>query len=843
MSRLFAVLFVALAAAAHVFSIVAQDKQSDSARPKTIASVTEKLQKINGFVPLYWSAEDGKMYLEIPKFNQEFLYQVSLSTGVGSNPIGLDRGQPGATKVVFFERVGNKILLVQPNYGFRALSDNQAERKAVEESFARSILWGFKIEAADGERVLVDATNFFVRDAHGVADALNDSEQGSYNLDESRSAFYLPLTKGFPKNTEIETALTLTTSGRAGNLIRQTAPTARAVTVRQRHSLVELPDANYKPRQFDPRTGALMLGFYDYAKPLGEELETRLVVRHRLEKKDQNAAVSEPIKPIVYYVDSGAPPEIREALITGAAWWNQAFEAAGFKDAFQVRVLPPGADAMDVRYNMINWVHRSTRGWAYGSTIEDPRTGEIIRGVVTLDSQRARQDFLLGSGLIPQHANVNQSKAGCDFAALPDVDYLTNADNLTDAKALALARIRQLSAHEVGHTLGFAHNFAASTFGRASVMDYPAAFVEIKNGKLDFANAYAVGIGEFDKFAVRYSYAQFTADQNEDAELEKIVQNGIANGMLFVSDADTRPASAANPLANLWDNGSNPIQNLAREMQVRRLGIEQFGINNINAKTPLSAVEAKFLPLYLHHRYQLTATAKSIGGVYYTYAVKSESGAASPQQITEIVSPDKQRAALLAVLETIKLEELAIPERILRIMPPTAYGFDYGRAENFAKRTNPIFDAVGAAGIAADLTISVLLEPNRAARLIEFNARDRSNPDFQEIVEALTNATWKQPLPTDAYKAAIQRQVQSLYVAKLMNLATAENVAAQVRAIASEELRKVSAQLQKTQTNNENAAHFHQTAEDIERFLTRPDNPRKPTTLLPTPPGDPIGAN
>ncbi len=375
-------------------------------------------------------------------------------------------------------------------------------------------------------------------------------------------------------------------------------------------------------------------------------------------------------------------------------------------------------------------------------------------------------------------------------------------------------------------------------------MDYPAALVEIKNGRLDFGNAYAVGIGEFDKFAVRYSYAQFAPNQNENQELEKIVQNGVADGMLFVTDADTRPASAANPLANLWDNGVDPIANLAREMQVRRLGLEKFGINNIAAKTPLSAVEARFLPLYLHHRYQLTATAKSIGGVYYTYAVKSESGAASPQQIHEIVKPEQQRAALRAILETIKPEELAIPERILRIMPPTAYGFDYGRAENFAKRTNPIFDAIGAAGIAADLAISALLEPNRAARLIEFNARDRRNPHFQEIVEALEDATWKQPLSTDAYKAAIQRQVQSLFVAKLMDLAANERAATQVRATANEKLRELYRQLQKLSANPENAAHFHQTADDIERFLTRPDvAPRKQTAPLPAPPGDPIGAN
>lgn len=836
MSRFFAALFIVVVT---VLVIAAQENKPNP-QPKTIASLTQNLQKINGFVPLYWDETAGKMFLEIPKLNREFLYQVSLSTGVGSNPIGLDRGQPGATKVVRFERAGNKILLVQPNYNFRAVSDNVAERRAVEESFARSIIWGFKIEATEGERILIDATDFLLRDAHGAADALNDSEQGSYSLDASRSAFYLPRVKGFPKNTEIEVELTLAANGRTGNLIGETAPTARAVTVRERFSLVELPDNNYKPRRFDPRTGAIMLGFYDYAKPITEELETRLIIRHRLEKQNPNAAVSEPVKPIIYYVDNGAPPEIREALITGASWWNQAFEAAGFRNAFQVKVLPADADPMDIRFNMINWVHRSTRGWAYGNAIEDPRTGEIIRGVVTLDSQRARQDFLIGSSLNPQYANngfANNQNAACDFALLPDVDYLTNAQNATDAKAMALARIRQLSAHEVGHTLGFAHNFAASTYNRASVMDYPAPFVEIKNGKLDFSNAYDNKIGEFDKFAVRYSYSQFAPGANENRELEKIVNDDIAKGMLFLTDADTRPSSAANPLANLWDNGGDPIQNLRREMQVRRIGIEQFGLNNISENTPLSQLESKFLPLYLHHRYQLTAAAKSIGGVNYTYAVKNGS-AANPPQVNEIVQPERQREALRAVLETIKPEELAVPERILKIIPPTAYGFDYGRAENFDKRTNPTFDAIGAAAIAADLAVSALLEPARAARLIEFNARNPSNPHFKEVVDALVNQTWNQPAPADNYNRAVARAVQTVVVTRLMNLAANDNHAANVRAEASDALRRLSATLQ-TKTD----AHSSQTRDDIERFLARPDNPRKQTAPFPAPPGDPIGAN
>ena len=448
-------------------------QKTDNKKPKTVGEITSGLQKIDGYIPLYYDDEKGKMYLEITRPNEEFLYQVSLPTGVGSNPIGLDRGQLGRTKVVYFERVGNKVLLVQPNYRFRALSDNAAEKRAVEESFAKSVIWGFQVAAKDSGTVLVDATGFFMRDAHGVAARLKQRNQGTYSFDKSRSAFYLPRTKGFPKNSEVELTVTLASKGSTGRLVNQTAPSGDAVTVRQRHSFVELPDSKYKPREFDPRIGSNAISFYDYATDIGENLEKRWIVRHRLEKKDPNAAVSEAVEPIVYYIDNGTPKKIRDALTDGARWWNQAFEAAGYRNAFQVKDLPPGADAMDVRYNVVNWVHRLTRGWAYGSSISDPRTGEIIKGVVTLDSQRARQDFLIGSGFAAQYANA--ANASCDFAIMPDVSYLVGANQKADADALSVARIRQLSAHEIGHTLGFSHNFAASTYGRGSVMDYPGA--------------------------------------------------------------------------------------------------------------------------------------------------------------------------------------------------------------------------------------------------------------------------------------------------------------------------------------------------------------------------------
>jgi hypothetical protein len=617
--------------------------------------------------------------------------------------------------------------------------------------------------------------------------------------------------------------------------VRQVAPTSEAVTVRGHHSLVELPGPGFAPRRFDPRVASLFLEFNDYATPIDAPLEQRYINRHRLVKRDPAAAVSEPVEPIVYYVDNGAPEPIRSALVEGASWWNQAFEAAGFRNAFQVRILPDGADPRDIRYNVISWVHRSTRGWSYGGSVVDPRTGEIIKGNVTLGSLRVRQDYMLGAGLVPPRG------ASCGAADAPDASYLAEAGE-PEAVAMSLARIRQLSAHEVGHAIGFDHNFAASTYGRASVMDYPAPLVEIKNGRLDLTNAYARGIGEYDKFAVTYAYAQFAPGADERAALAEIVRDGVRRGMLFISDDHSRPPGAADPRGSLWDNGADAVETLRHEMEVRRIGLAGFDLRQLADGEPFSLLEARLVPLYLHHRFQLQAAVKTIGGVNFTYAVKDRGGP-QPPQVIEVIAPARQRDALAAVLETIAPRTLALPRQILERIPPTANGYASVRSEDFAKRTDPVFDALAPATMAADLAVSALVDPRRAARLEDFHSRDAANPGFVEVTDALVRSTWTVAPGLSQHERAVARAVQWVVVTRLAGLAANPDAAPHVRSIASDALRRLAARLKTEPGAGEEAVHRRGVRDDIERFLARPDEPRRPTPPLPIPPGEPIGGS
>jgi hypothetical protein len=537
---------------------------------------------MDGVVPLYWDEARGALLMEVPPSGTELIYQVSLAAGLGSNPVGLDRDQLGDTHLVHFERVGPRVLLVASNTRYRALTGDDAERSRVADSFARSIVWGFTVEATDGDRVLVDATAFFLRDAHGVIDRLRATKQGAYRLESSRSAIFVPRTKAFPRNTEIEATLTFVTDGDPGPLVAGVAPDPRSLTLREHHSFVALPEPGYRPRLFDPRVNVIPVTVADYASPIDTPLEQRWMLRFRLEKKDPSAARSEAVRPIVYYVDNGAPEPIRQALVDGASWWNQAFEAAGFINAFQVKVLPADVDPMDVRYNVIHWVHRSTRGWSYGGAVIDPRSGEILKGNVLLGSLRVRQNVLIGAGLINQRADAGDPSPllgrGCAAGDMPDVSYLEDAAG-SGVTATALARIRQLAAHEVGHTLGFDHNFAASSRDRGSVMDYPAPLVSVRDGRIDLSQAYASGIGDYDRFAVRVAYTQFPSSEDEAAGVRRLVDEGVAAGQLFIADQDARSGDTMHPKAALWDNGGDAVAMLREQLEVRRIALSRLGLS------------------------------------------------------------------------------------------------------------------------------------------------------------------------------------------------------------------------------------------------------------------------
>ena len=563
----------------------------------SIEDKTKNLKKYEGFLNYYWNENTGKIWLEIDKLDTEILYITSLPAGLGSNDIGLDRGLLGGSRIVRFNRTGRKLLMTQPNYDYRAITSDKAEKRAVEQSFAQSVLWGFNIEAESNGHLLVDATDFIFRDAMKVASRIRGMRQGNYSLDKTRSAFYLPQSKNFPLNTELEATVTFVNNdGEAGNYVQAVTPSAEAITLRIHHSFVQLPDNNYKPRLFDARSSYINMSYFDYSTPVSEPIDKYFILRHRLQKKDPTAAKSEAVKPIIYYLDNGTPEPIRSALLEGAQWWNQAFEAAGYINAFQVKVLPEDADPMDVRYNMINWVHRATRGWSYGYSVSDPRTGEIIKGNVTLGSLRVRQDYLIASGLLAPFEN-----------GVP-------ADN--KMMKMALDRLKQLSAHEIGHTLGLMHNYAASVVNRSSVMDYPPPAVDLDaNGEISLDKAYANGIGEWDKLSITWGYQDFPPGTDEKKALDKLLSDGYKKGLQFISDRDARAPGGLHPNAHLWDNGKNPVEELNHVMKVRNKALSKFGENNIRPGTPMAFLEDALVPVYLFHRYQVEAVTKLVGGM------------------------------------------------------------------------------------------------------------------------------------------------------------------------------------------------------------------------------------
>jgi len=780
-----------------------------------IDSKTQGFTKYTGYFNFYWDDKTGRILLEVDKFNSEFLYVNSLPAGVGSNDLGLDRGQIGNSRIVKFIKSGPKILLVQPNYSYRAVSNNADERKSVEEAFAQSVIWGFRAEAQDGDKVLIDITPFLLRDSHHIADRLNEGKQGSYNEDESRSAVYLPNTKSFPDNSEFEATITLDGKGK-GDEISSVTPDPDAVTVRMHHSFIKLPDDGYKPRKFDPRSGYFDNEYMDYGTPIDQPIVKRFIIRHRLQKKDPTAAVSEAVKPIVYYVDRGAPEPVRTALMEGASWWNQAFEAAGYKNAFQVKLLPEDADPMDIRYNIIQWVHRSTRGWSYGAAITDPRTGEIIKGQVSLGSLRDRQDFLIAEGLLQPYEDGK-----------PVSDAMMK---------MAIARLHQLAAHEVGHTLGLQHNFTASVNNRASVMDYPPPYINLNaDGSIDLSKAYTTEIGGWDKRAILFGYQDFPAGTDEDVALKDIINTTLKQGYLFITDDDARPAGGAHPLAHLWDNGANAADELNRLMGIRKHLLDNFSEKAIRQDAPMATIEEALVPIYLLQRYQVEAASKMLGGIYYTYAIKNDG-----QVTTKFIAPAEQWKAFNALMSTLNPDALALPEKLIEKIPPRPVGYPRTR-ELFKSRTGLTFDPMAAAESATGTTLTFMLNPERAARLVEYHSRDNSQPGLSAVLDKLITQTWKAP-QQNGYKGELQGLVNSLTLKQLLTLAADNSAPESVRGITLMEiidLKQWMATSIKT-TTGERKASLLLALQQINQFEKDPEK-FKPAPVLPMPDGSPIG--
>jgi len=776
---------------------------------KEIVEYTADMRKYDGYHDFFWDDSSGRVLLQVDEFERELLLLTGLAQGLGSNPVGLDRNQVGESRLVKFQRVGNKVLLHHLNTRYRADSDNPAERRAVEEAFASSVLWGFEVLAQSSGGVLIDFTPFLLSDQHGISTRLKQAEQGSYTVDKSKSAVYLPRTKNFPKNSEFEVQLTLTGS-KPGKYLREVVPTPTLVSLRQHISLVELPDSDYQPRRFHSRSGYFPFAYRDYASAIDQPLDQRFIYRHRLEKKPNSDEV---VEPIVYYVDSGVPEPVRSALVEGASWWNQAFTAAGYKDAFRVEILPDGVDPLDVRYNVINWVHRSTRGWSYGYSVFDPRSGEILKGNVTLGSLRVRQDFLIAQGLLQ-----------------PYTDHSADTETL---KAMALARIRQLSAHEVGHTLGLAHNFAASADGRASVMDYPAPLVSLVGSGPDLKSAYAIGIGAWDKQAIRYGYGNGDGEQEY---LDSVIHEADEQNLRFISDPDSRVINNAHAVSHLWDNGVDPLAEFSRLLELRRYALDKFSAAASPKSAPRSDLEETLVPVYYGHRYQAEAVGKLIGGLDYDYLYND-----TVQNSYTLVPAERQQQALDALLGTLSPEFLALSEQVLQLIPPKSYG--YGRtAESFPSYTGVAFDAVALSEAAAGHTLSILMDPQRAARMNQQSARSSEIPGFSQLLQRLTTMALQSAQYT-GLQAAIHQRVNHVYIQHLMLLASDKKVAESVRAKAQLQLASFLQALGQKKLFGEDpqgySAHYYFQAKRIKSFMNG-DLEVKGGDIKAMPPGSPI---